>query len=491
MTPVSILQGVASQAGEVEIYVAGGPVRDWLLERGVTDVDLVLRRDAIEIAKLVASRLGGTFVLLDERFQVARVVFKELCLDFSQFRGNATTIKEDLAYRDFTINAMALPLDEVLDDLEAVDRGLIYPVNKVSLHLIDPFDGWDDLKKGLIRALSEGNLCEDPLRMLRAFRFMATLGFSIEPKSLEWIENNASQIVGSAPERIDQELDKIMTSSRAGRAFSGLYSSGLLPAILPETREMEGVDQPGFHHLDVLGHLLEALSSMDQLVENPCIKFPNCNPFKDWLEGNRRKISWLKWAAFMHDFGKPSQKATRSDGRVTFYEHDKKGAEMAKEAGKRLRWSREKQRFVALLVRLHMRPFHLLNDLRKSGPSKRAMRRLLDSIGADYPALFLLAMADSMAGCGPMKPEGLDDEIALLFDKIHAFYLKSLRPVEENPPLLTGHDVMSILGIEPGPVVGQALQLVKEAQVEGVISTRQEAEELVRKHFESVVQKQN
>ena len=484
LNPIELLRFVAEDNQKEQVFIAGGPVRDWLLEKAVKDVDLVFSHGAITAAKNLASAFGGAFVMLDEAFQVARVVVQDISYDFSQYRGDATTIKEDLAHRDFTINAMAVPLDKALEHLSIKENaGLYCSRDFVASALVDPFNGKGDLEEGLIRAISRKNLEADPLRMLRAFRFRAVLHFSIEPQTLSWISDMASYILKSAPERIDLELDKIMASPLSGITLRELFGCSLLRAIIPETAEMEGVEQPGFHHLDVLGHLFEAVSSMDKLVEDPCIKFRDCEPFRQWLKANSQRVPWLKWAAFMHDFGKPARKGQKENGRVTFYEHDKEGAQMARDVAKRLRWSKEKQRFVSLLIRLHMRPFHLLNDLRKSGPSKRAMRRLLDEIGPDYPALFLLAMSDSMAGCGPMKPKELDDEIGLLFRKIHNFYLKSLKPVEENPPLLRGQDVMKALQVGPGPIVGKALRAVREAQVEGTVSTREEAIDFIRRQF--------
>jgi len=466
------------------LFIAGGPVRDWLLERPVKDIDIVMANKALSVSKDMATASSGAFVMLDESFQVARVFAEGFSFDFSSYRGHAKTVEEDLAHRDFTINAMAVSLKKIMPHLRQTSQGLICPKKELLSMLIDPFGGVKDLEKRLIKALARDNLENDPLRLLRAFRFKAVLGFEIERSTLVWIKELAHELTRCAPERIGSELDKIMASCRAGQTLSHLYDSGLLSSIIPETKVMEGVEQPGFHHLDVLGHLFEAVSSMDKLVEDPCIKFDHCSLLKDWLKSNQEKISWLKWAAFMHDFGKPAQKAQREDGRVTFYEHDKAGAQMVKDVARRLRWSRAKQKFVSTLVRLHMRPFHLLNDLRRSGPSKRAMRRLLDETGPDYPALFLLAMADSMAGCGPMKPQGLDGEIALLFDKIHSFYLKSLKPVENNPPLLRGHDVMKALDIGPGPLVGEALQAIREAQIEGKVLTREDALDLLKRLFE-------
>ncbi len=482
--PIELLRFVVENNQKEHLFIAGGPVRDWLLGKAVKDVDLVFSGSAITAARNFATASGGAFVMLDDAFQVARVVVEDISYDFSQYRGNAATIQEDLAHRDFTINAMALPLEKALGYLSMKENaGLYCSRDFVASAIVDPFNGKGDLKEELIRAISRKNLVADPLRMLRAFRFKAVLRFVIEPHTLSWISEMAASILKSAQERICLELDKIMTSGVSGTTLKELYDCGPLRAIIPETAIMEGVEQPGFHHLDVLGHLFEAVSSMDRLVEDPCVKFRDCEPCRAWLKANSQRVPWLKWAAFMHDFGKPARKGQKENGRVTFYEHDKEGAQMAKDVAKRLRWSKEKQKFVSMLVRLHMRPFHLLNDLRKSGPSKRAMRRLLDEIGSDYPALFLLAMADSMAGCGPMKPDSLDEEIALLFRKIHLFYLKSLKPVQENAPLLKGHDVMRILRIGPGPMVGRALRAVREAQVEGTVATVKDAKEFVRHLF--------
>ncbi len=484
MDPADFLKKVANFRGIYEIFIAGGPVRDWLLRRSVKDVDLVLNKDAIFLARKMATVSSGTFVMLDEEFQVARVVVEGYTFDFSQYRRGASSIEEDLCHRDFTINAMAVRLTDILTDLKQTGQGLVFPKELLPPLLIDPFNGVRDIATGTVKAISRTNLQRDPLRLLRAFRFSAILGFCIDPQTVTWIEELAKEITRCAPERISAELDQIMASHHAGPTLKNLYSSGLLKVIVPETLIMDGVEQPGFHHLDVLGHLFETLSSIDLLVKDPCVKFANCKPLKEWIEKNKKKVPWVKWAAFMHDFGKPVKKGIKEDGRVTFYEHDRAGALMARDVAKRLRWSKSKQEFVSRLVRLHMRPFHLLNDLRKSGPTKRAMRRLLENIGQDYPALFLLAMADSMAGCGPMKPKGLDEEISLLFDKIHSFYLKSLKPIEGSPPLVRGNDVMEILGVGPGPVVGMALQAVKDAQVEGKISSKKEALALIRKLFE-------
>ncbi len=463
------------------MWVAGGPVRDMALGRSFVDLDIVLPKRGIETAKAFANEYGGTFLVLHDEEGVARVVIHGAVLDFSQFRGSSEKIEQDLMLRDFTINAMALEVHEFASLLEQNAAG-----SQVLEHhaLIDPACGSKDLVNRTIRAISRANLEDDPLRLVRAYRFMAELHFEIENSTLKWIKELAPSILKPAPERIDHELGLIMESDSTAKAFEAMLDSCLLFELFPEIRRMSGVDQPGFHHLDVLGHSIETLKCLEKLIEDPCQKFIKCDNLKKWLEEKKDKISALKWAAFFHDVGKPVCKGQKGE-RVTFYEHDSAGADIVKEISKRLRWPKKRLEFTALLIRLHMRPFHLLNDLRRSGPTKRAMRRLLKEIGDDYPALFLLAMADSMAGRGPLKPPELDDELARLWEKVDYFHQHTLKPVRSRPRLLTGNDLQQIFRLPPGPIIGKLLDALEEAQVEGRIVSKQQAIEFVRGLLES------
>ncbi len=479
----ALFQKIKFLSNEGAVFIAGGPIRDWLMGRSTNDIDLVVPKGAIAMARAFSSETGGAFVLLDEDEDVARVVLDGFSFDFSGFRKGALEIEQDLSHRDFTMNAMAVPLEEIAPKVAVVPPGLVVPKDVLTKYLIDPFDGQGDIERRIIKAVSLSNLQEDPLRMLRAFRFKAILDFSIHQRVLDLVKGKALLLKSCAAERINYELERIMATDQAGRVFKGLFEVGLLEVIIPEIRGLEGVEQPGFHHLDVLGHCLETISTMDILVGDPCSKFSSCAPIKQWLKANEHLIPYLKWAAFLHDFGKPSKKGMREDGRVTFYNHDKKGADMAVEISRRLRWSRTATLFVQTLVRMHMRPFHLLNDLRKGGPTKRAMRKLLEKIESAYPALFLLAMADSMAGCGPMKPKELDGQLSELFDRIQDFYLKRLVPASKAPPLVNGRDIMALFSIGPGPLVGEALRAVEAQRIEGVLKTRDEAIAWLKEHF--------
>ena len=461
-------------------YVAGGAVRDALLGRELEDLDVVVPRDAMGRGEAIARRFGAAFVPLHQEEGISRVVLDGLVLDLSQFRGDSGRIEDDLALRDFTINAMAVPMAAARAMVEGGDW---------EAALVDPWGGRKDCLDGVVRALSRKVLEADPLRLLRAFRFQVQLDFQIHPQTLQWVGELASAIDGVAPERIWHELEVMTLGPAPNRCWvdglRGLHRAGLLSKVLPELTAAEGVEQPGFHHLDVFNHCLEAAAMAERLIKAPQAKLHPADPVAAWCSSRQNRLA-LKWAALLHDVAKPVCKGEKA-GRTTFYHHDNTGAEMVAAVARRLRWSGWLRREVERLVALHMRPFHLLNDLARGGPSKRAMRRLLKEIGHDYPGLFCLAMADSMAGCGPLKPADLDHRLDLLWAKVHDFYLRSMRPVEKAPRLLTGHHVMEILGIGPGPRVGEILERLEEARVEGVIQTREEAEQWVRRHGPSLL----
>lgn len=471
-------------SSQYELYWAGGPVRDLLLSRPVIDIDLVLPSDAVAVARKFSEAIKGTLVVLDESHGVARVVSGNCYLDFSEFRNGATSIEEDLQKRDITINAMALPAGTALKLYELWQNGK----NDKDLHvpdLIDPCNGLEDVKSRIVRAISKENLLDDPLRLVRIFRFAAELDFLVAPETAAVIRNIAPSISSSAPERVNAELTRILQTKRSGPTFKYMEKASLLKEILPEITGLEGVEQPGFHHLDVLEHCFETLIFMDILIDDPASAFPTPKQFTAWIKKHPGLIPALKWTALMHDWGKPAQKGEKN-GRVTFYNHDRTGADMARKVAARLRWSKEERDFTARMIELHMRPFHLLPNFRSGGPTRRALRRLLESTGPHYPALFLQAMADSKAGCGPLKPPKLDNELAGLAERVHEFYLKQLQPAQKAPKLLDGNDIMRLLNLEPGPIVGKIMKAVEAARIEGEISNKKQAEKLARKIFKEL-----
>ncbi|MCK5192324.1 MAG: CCA tRNA nucleotidyltransferase, partial [Desulfobulbaceae bacterium] len=327
-----------------QVYIVGGTVRDWLRGILARDLDLAVNKDGISFAENLASLSGGTFVLLDADNGVGRVVWKGYVIDVAEFRDGAIHIQADLVKRDFTMNAMAVPL-------------VLREEHPPSLDLIDPCQGQRDLHNSLIRSVYQSSFSDDPLRLLRAYRFASETGFAIDLQTEQLIREQASLIEDVSPERVTYELNKIMASKRTGIVVQMLAESGLLWHLFPELKKGAGLEQPSSHHLDVFDHNLATLSAMEGLQKSPEEYFPESKILHDYLAGDKKRI-WLKWAALFHDVGKPDALKIRNE-RITFYNHDRAGIEIILNIGRRFRWSNEDMNRISCLVGNHMWPFHL------------------------------------------------------------------------------------------------------------------------------------
>lgn len=444
------------------LYLAGGVVRDLLRGVAPADIDFTVRDGARAWAARLAELCGGALVALGRDEDAARVVSRGVSVDFAAFREGATDILDDLTRRDLTINAMALRIDRLLADPGAEAAGIT---------LLDPTGGWADLAAGLVRATGPGAFTADPLRLLRVFRFAACLGFTIETGTLALVRQQRALIIAPAPERISHELDLILASSLAHRASAEMAETGLLGEILPEMQAGAGMVQPASHHLDVLGHSLEALRHMEELIVSPAARFPgHGGPLAAYLATGRNQVR-LKWAALLHDLGKPATRAVDAQRgeRITFHNHDQSGAELFRQVARRLRWSNGDTEQVAHLIGLHMRPFHLANVARTTPLTLRAAIRLVRAAGDSLPGLFLLAMADALAGQGPERVAGMEEELAELYTHLERVRAEHVTPVQAAPPLLTGRDLIERLHLVPGPLFREILAAVEEARMEGAV----------------------
>ena len=451
------------------IYIAGGTVRDLILGRRPADVDLTVACHARAWAGELARLTGGAFVELGREEDAARVVWRGEVVDFSSFRAGAVSIDQELTKRDLTVNALGLEIDPLFVG-SGCDEDTEFTV-------IDPLGGMKDLAAGKIRLCSKQALLDDPLRMLRVFRFAATLEFDIDPDTLTEVRLHRERIAHVAAERIAHELNLIMASGQAHRAFVQLAETGLLFEVLPELRAGVGMEQPASHHLDVFDHLLETLRQMERIQHDPGRYFPeNKDVMGRWLEQERR-CRQLKWAALFHDVGKPATFGINEDkgGRITFYNHDLQGADIFSTLAGRLRWSREDTRAVAELIATHMRPFFLANNQRMGSLSLKACLRLVRRVGEKLPGLFMLAMADALAGKGEGSPEEIEREVAGLFERLQQVQDEHVAPVRAAAPLLTGRDLIEDLQLQPGPLFRKILDQVEEARMEHRISTREQA----------------
>jgi poly(A) polymerase len=468
--PKEILAALASVTAHHSggVYLAGGTVRDMLLNRTPADLDLTVSCHAIQWARELTDRCGGTFVALGREEDAARVVWQGVSFDFSSFRDGASTIYEDLSKRDLTINSLAVCIDNIIsNDLQ----------EEQLLPIIDPCHGIDDLQNGIIRFNSSRSPLDDPLRLLRVFRFGAVLNFEVIPQTMTQVWCHCDLITKISPERVACELDRIMASERAYRGFVQMAEAKILFSVFPELLPGVGMEQPASHHLFVFEHLLQSLAEMEKIQADPGKYFPEHHKVVEFVLSQGKRKLYLKWAALFHDLGKPVTRRIREDkgGRITFYNHDIKGAELVADIGERLRWSRNHVQMASLLVRNHMRPFFLANDLRKGKLTLKGCLRLIKTVDEELPALFVLSMADALAGKGEGSPGKIGQEVAELFAHIYKLRQERVIPIRNTPPLITGKDLLEELNLQPGPLFREILELVEEARFEGKITSRNQA----------------
>jgi len=459
-------------------YVVGGFVRDWMLGRETADIDIAVDGDALDIARKVAQSIGGKYVLLDEANRVARVIVADeqlWHLDFSSFSDG---IRNDLARRDFTIDAMALEL-----------QGLV----SSSPQLIDPFSGKSDLRKKLLRAVSQRIFEEDAARLLRGIRLAAELGFKIEPGTESLIRKDCRMAKLVPGERLREEMVKILALPGSDEMMRYLDKLGLLTEIIPELKEMKGVEQPKEHYWGVFEHSVETIAAAEFLLRESRWKYGErdlltVTPWSEEISqhfdeevasGSNRRLL-LKLGAMMHDIAKPATKTVDETGRTRFLGHTKQGAVVAAAILERLRFSGREIRLVENLVYHHLRPAQMANE---GLPTSRAIYRYFrDAEGAGIDILFL-ALADYLATHGP----GLDIEEWKQHNLLISYILtEHVKQESEVLPvkLIDGHDLMDIFDLRPGRLIGELLTGVREAQVAGELSTREEAIDLVRKELE-------
>lgn len=461
------------------LYLSGGTVRDLLMGRVPVDIDLTVPNYARKWASELSRLTGGAYVPLGKEEDAARVVWLGEDIDFSSFREGADTISKELTKRDITINSLAVPLDSLLRS-----RKKSLPEE---LEVIDPVGGLDDLENRIVRLASPSAFKSDPLRLLRVFRFAAILNFSVERKTFDQVVRQNERICMTAVERIANEFDLIMQTDRAHEVVFALAESGLLFNILPELAAGVGMKQPSSHHLDVFDHSLATLHNMVKVQQEPSEYFSRyTDVLEKYLNGNRTRLR-LRWAALLHDLGKPATVTIDEDrgGRITFYNHDREGAELADKIARRLRWSRADAHIVSDLIGMHMRPFHLGNVQRREELSLKACLRLVRLAGPELPGLFLLSMADALAGQGEGRPEEVEKEVADLFTRMEDVRREHVEPVRTGQPLLTGQDLIDELHLEPGPLFRRILGAVEEAHMEKKVVTRKEALELARTFLDS------
>ena len=439
-----IVSEVARERG-VRAFVIGGYVRDCFLGRPSSDIDIVVEGSGIDFARAVGERTGS-YVSYFKNFGTAMLHYKGDEIEFVGARKESYrresrkpivedgTLRDDQERRDFTINAMAFSLQE--DSFG---------------ELVDPFGGIKDLAAGIIRTPLDPDTTysDDPLRMLRAVRFATKLStpehvFTIVPESLESMKRMAGRLSILSVERITEELNKMLLTARPSMAFEIMEQTGLLERILPELCALKGVEtMEGKGHKENFSHTLMVLDNVAS------------------TDGSEPKL-WLRWAALMHDIGKPASKRFVPGTGWTFHGHDLIGSRMVPKIFQRLKLPLDAMKYVKKLVWLHLRPIALVDE----GVTDSAVRRLLFDAGEDIDDLMILCRAD-VTSKNPAKVARVQANFSLVEQKLVEVEEKDRIRNFKNP--ISGEYVMEVYGLEPCHEIGVIKEAVKEAILDGVI----------------------
>jgi putative nucleotidyltransferase with HDIG domain len=473
-----VLRRLAALARDVGIdaYVVGGTVRDALLDRPVRDVDLAVSGDALAWARSVADALDSSFVELDDERAVARVVLRERAgdvayVDIAALQGS---LHDDLRRRDFTADALAVPID--------------------GAEVIDIVGGLRDIDARLLRMNGPDVFDADPLRLLRGVRIASELALEIEPATTDEMRRRAPALDRAAAERRRDELMRILALDRAYEGVRLLDGMALLDVLFPELALGRGVAQPEkFHAYDVFEHNLRAVDALDAMLgavpgdppwlrEEVWASFGWCERelrdyFAEEMGDGHTRAALLKLTALLHDVAKPQTRRAGDDGRIRFFGHSELGAAIARRRLQALRFSSRETQFVTRLIEEHLRPVQLAPVGER--PTRRALYRFYKALGDAVPAVLFLALADAAAARGPwLTREGWAAQ---------ARYMAGLlvRSQEEEgivhpPRLLTGHDIIRELRLAEGPVIGRLLAALEEAQAAGEVEDRAGALAFVR-----------
>ena len=445
----------AALSGE-EAWLVGGAVRDRLLGRETIDVDVAIAGDPREAARRVARAAGGAAFRLSGEFGAWRAVGPGhgWHVDLAPLRDG--DLAADLGARDFTINAMAQPLQ--------------------GGEPVDPHGGRQDLAARRLRMVSAEALRADPLRALRALRLAVELDFEIEPATAAAVGAEAEGIERVAFERVFGELKRIVGAPAARRGLELMEAHGLLTTVLPELDGLRGVEQNEYHHADVWRHTLEALDAVVAMEADPeavglgGLAEPVTALLAEPLADELTRGKALRFAALLHDTGKPGTRGARSDGRVTFIGHDREGAELARSVLRRLRASERLAAYAAALTEHHLRLGFLVHE---RPLSRRSVWRYLVATAPNSADVTLLTVADRLATRGRNAQPATAAHLALAREMLaHAFAERAAGP---RPPLVRGDELAAALGLRPGPELGALLQELEEDRFAGVVSTPEEA----------------
>ncbi len=470
----------------IQAYIVGGMVRDLVLGRPTMDIDIAVEGDALVVGKDMAPVFQAKAVVLDDVNRVVRLVPQgagesgKWQIDISAIEKDLDT---DLSRRDFRLNAMAIDL-----------RGTTFESgNSIPVGISDPLGGLEDIKQKRIRAVNEGVFAVDSIRLLRAMRLSAELGFTVAADTETLIRRDKGFITDTAGERIREELLRLLRLNGTDKTFGYMQELGLLTAIIPELEPAIGLVQPREHVWDVFNHSLKSIAALDFLLR--CGEWPYAGadvlqdvPWNEELESyfssavsvfsTRREL--LKMAALLHDIAKPQTRTITSNGRTRFFGHPQQGGPVALAIMQRLRFSVRESRLVETVVREHLRPVQMGND---AVPTPRAVYRYFRDVGDASLDTLYFSLADHLAARG----QDLDLTNWRWHVNMVAYMLAESaadKNVVKPVRLIDGYDLQRVLGLQPGPEIGRMLECVREAQAAGDIVNREDALVYIKKLME-------
>lgn len=448
-------------------FIVGGYVRDKLLGRQANDIDLSISKDISNTADRLAKALNGHVFMINEAHQFMRVLVADAGyqIDLSPLD---VEIEQDLGRRDFTITAIAFELQ---------------PGSELSMiKVVDPYGGADDLKKGILRTVSESALDDDPIRILRAVRFACKFGLKLTPELERNIRRTASRLSTGPSERILEELCRMANENGFADALRLMEHLSVLSALLPECQDLVGVGQNQWHHLDVWGHTLMTIEQLELFFRNPKDFWPEHAP---WLmsemdhagQSSCRHFGELKLAALFHDIGKPKMAETGDDGVIRFHGHPVVGAQIFGAVATRLKLSKQLRSMISIIIKEHMRPGFYAKD---AIVEPRTIERFFRLAGPWVPDIVLISAADRLAARGRLATDDIIashlDYLGLLLREYQA-YVRKPTPI----PIINGRELIDRLGLKEGPLIGKLLRQIERAVAEGRVSSPEEAIELAKK----------
>ncbi len=439
-----------------EIYLVGGSVRDFAMDKTSLDRDLIVTGvDARDFAIRIAEFFNAVFVPLDEVNRIYRVVLPDKINYFDITNPVEGSIDKDLARRDLAVNAVA--------------------VNLSTMEIVDKFNGLNDILNKQLNSVSEKNFIDDPLRILRAFRFMSVLGFKMSDELMCIIKKHINLLNLPAVERINYELLKLFGGNFAYDTLLSLDNTGGLEVLFPFVSELKRVPPNTHHHLDLFYHSLETVRQIQLLYLNAE------NEVQSHLEevsfGAHPRLAFLKLAGFMHDIGKFSTWSIEEEtGRHRFIKHDDAGAKLAVPFLKKMNFSNKQIDYLTSMIKNHMYPSQVISATELN---EKVMMRYVRKMEDNSIDVIILAMADRFSALGEAVTEDMVNQNISGLQNLMNFYISVKDSLEPLPKLLTGNEIMSLLNIKPSPLLGKIITALHDAQLSGDVMTKEHAIDFV------------